>query len=107
MRQKSYSEPARCVAGISIARRPCHKYARYAASRSVALVLTALIATVVRSSQAVVFVGIAMTMVQALDGVIGALAREPSRTYGPFALAVVNALARGGHATPTVLRAGR
>ena len=68
-------------------------YARYAASRSVALVLTALIATVVRSSLAVVFVGIAMTMVQALDGVIGALAREPSRTYGPFALAVVNALA--------------
>jgi hypothetical protein len=39
--------------------------------------------------------GIAMTAVQAFDGVIGALARDPSKTYGPFAFAVVNALAAG------------
>jgi dolichol kinase len=69
------------------------RYARYAASRSVALLLTVLIATIVRSSLAVVFLGIAMTIVQALDGVIGALGRDPSRTYGPFALAILNALA--------------
>ena len=69
------------------------RYARYAASRSVALLLSVLIAIVVRSSPAIVFLGIAMTIVQALDGVIGALAREPMRTYGPFALAVINALA--------------
>jgi hypothetical protein len=68
-------------------------YARYAASRSVALLLTALVAAVVHSSLGVVFVGIAMTIVQALDGVIGTLARDPRRTYGPFALAVINALA--------------
>jgi hypothetical protein len=69
------------------------RYARYAASRSVALLLTVLIAIVVRSSPATVSLGIAMTIVQALDGVIGALAHDPMRTYGPFALAVINALA--------------
>jgi hypothetical protein len=68
-------------------------FARYAASRSVALLLTVLIAIVVRSRRAVVFLGIAMTLVQVFDGVIGALAGDPSKTYGPFAFAVLNALA--------------
>jgi hypothetical protein len=36
--------------------------------------------------------GIAMTVVQAFDGVIGALAHDPSKTYGPFAFAALNAL---------------
>jgi hypothetical protein len=67
-------------------------FARYAASRSVALLLTVLIAIGVRSPMATAFLGIAMTVVQALDGVIGALAHDPSKTYGPFAFAVVNAL---------------
>jgi len=70
-------------------------FARYAASRSVALLLTILIAIGVRSRVAITFLGIAMTVVQALDGVIGALAHDPSKTYGPFALAVLNALAVG------------
>jgi hypothetical protein len=70
-------------------------FARYAASRSVALLLTVLIAIGVRSWSAIAFLGIAMTIVQALDGVIGALAHDPSKTYGPFAFAVLNALAVG------------
>jgi hypothetical protein len=70
-------------------------FARYAASRSVALLLTVLIATGVRSRMAIAFLGIAMTVVQAFDGVIGALAHDPSKTYGPFAFAVLNALAVG------------
>jgi hypothetical protein len=70
-------------------------YARYAASRSVALLLTVLIAMSVRSRPAIAFLGITMTMVQAFDGVIGALANDPSKTYGPFAFAVLNALAVG------------
>src|SRR5467141_3198296 len=53
-------------------------FARYAASRSVALLITVLIA---------------IASVQAFDGVIGALARDPSKTFGPFAFAVLNALA--------------
>jgi hypothetical protein len=70
-------------------------FARYAASRSVALLLTVVIAIGVRSRSAIVFLGIAMTVVQAFDGVIGALAHDPSKTYGPFAIAVVTALGVG------------
>jgi hypothetical protein len=68
-------------------------FARYAASRSVALFLTVVIAICVRSSMAIAVLGIAMTFVQAFDGVIGALAHDPSKTYGPFAFAILNALA--------------
>jgi hypothetical protein len=67
-------------------------FARYAASRSVALLLTIVIAICVRSGMAVAVLGIAMMVVQAFDGVIGALAHDPSKTYGPFAFAVLNAL---------------
>src|ERR1700730_4114035 len=55
-------------------------FARYAASRSVALLLTVLIA---------------IAVVQAFDGVIGALAHDPLKPYGPFAFAVLNGLAVG------------
>jgi hypothetical protein len=70
-------------------------FARYAASRSVALLLTILIAICIRSRVAIAFLGIVMTIVQAFDGIIGALAHDPSKTYGPFAFAVLNALAVG------------
>ena len=70
-------------------------FARYATSRSVALLVTVLIAIGVRSRTAIAFLGIAMTSVQAFDGVIGALAHDLSKTYGPFAFAVLNALAVG------------
>jgi len=68
-------------------------FARYAASRSVALLVTVLIAVGVRSRTGIAFLGIAMTSVQAFDGVIGALAHDPSKTYGPFAFAILNAVA--------------
>jgi hypothetical protein len=67
--------------------------AGYAASRSVALLLTVAIAIGVRSRTAIAFLGIVMTAVQAFDGIIGALAHDPSKTYGPFVFAVLNALA--------------
>ena len=70
-------------------------FARYAASRSVALLLTILIAIGIRSRVAIAFLGIAMTVMQAFDGVIGVLAHDPSKTYGPLAFAVLNALAVG------------
>jgi hypothetical protein len=68
-------------------------FARYAASRSLALLLAVLIAICARSRTAIAFLGIAMSIVQAFDGVIGALAHDSSKTYGPFAFAVLNALA--------------
>ena len=70
-------------------------FARYAASRSVALLVTVLIAIGSRSRMAIAFLGIAMTVVQAFDTVIGALAHDPLKTYGPFVFAVLNALAVG------------
>jgi hypothetical protein len=70
-------------------------FARYAASRSVALLVTVLIAIGIRSRMAIAFLGIAMTVVQGFDGLIGALAHDPSKTYGPFAFAVLNAVAVG------------
>src|ERR1700693_217091 len=51
-------------------------FARYAASRSVALLLTVLIAIGTRSRVAIAFLGIAMAIVQAFDGVIGVIARH-------------------------------
>jgi hypothetical protein len=84
-------------------------FARYAASRSVALLLTVVIAICVRSRMALAVLGIAMTVVQAFDGIIGALAHDPSKTYGPFAFAVLNALAviwllkeKGSHTSSSV-----
>jgi hypothetical protein len=71
------------------------RFARYAGSRSVALLVTVLIAIGVRSRTAIAFLGIAMTAVQALDSVIGVLAHDPSKAYGPFAFAVLNAFAVG------------
>jgi hypothetical protein len=70
-------------------------FVRYAASRSVALLLTVLIAICLRSRTGTAFLGIAMTLVQAFDGVIGALAHDPLKAYGPFIFAVLNALAVG------------
>jgi hypothetical protein len=56
-------------------------FARYAASRSIALLLTVTIAIRVRSRTAIVFLGIAATIMQALDGVIGALAHDPASRF--------------------------
>jgi hypothetical protein len=67
-------------------------FARYAASRGVALLLAVFIAICVRSRAALAVLAIAMTIVQAFDGVIGALAHDPSKAYGPFAFAILNAL---------------
>src|SRR5258706_3271655 len=67
-------------------------FARYAASRSVALLLAVLVAIGLRFRTTLAVFGIAMTLVQAFDGVIGALAPNPFQTYRPFALALLNAL---------------
>lgn len=68
-------------------------FALYAASRSVALLLTVLVAMGFRSAMGMALLGIAMTAVQSLDGVIGVLAHDPFKTYGPFVFALLNALA--------------
>lgn len=67
--------------------------AQYAASRSIALLLSVSIALVLRSAVGVVLLGIAMTAVQFLDGIIGVLAHDSFKAYGPFTFSILNALA--------------
>jgi hypothetical protein len=38
-------------------------------------------------------VALAMSLVQGFDGLIGALAGDPTKSYGPFVFAVVNVAA--------------
>ncbi len=63
---------------------------QYAASRSVALLLGVLYALMIRSRGSVIVLAAVMSIVQALDGVIGVMAHDPAKTYGPFLFAVLN-----------------
>jgi hypothetical protein len=68
-----------------------HEYALYAASRSVALVLTIIFVMLRRSWRGVVTMAVAMTIVQVFDSVVGYLLHEPSEIYGPALFAIINA----------------
>jgi len=70
-------------------------FAQYAASRSVALLLAVLCAVLLRSPTGMLLLGMTMTIVQAFDGIIGALKHDPAKAYGPFIFALLNALAAG------------
>jgi hypothetical protein len=63
-------------------------YAMYAASRSVALVLATLICIGARSRRGVLALALTMGLVQGFDALIGLVAHDPAKTYGPLALSV-------------------
>jgi heme A synthase len=63
---------------------------RYAASRSIALLIAVLCCVGFRSRKAIAGLALVMSLVQGFDGLIGALADDPAKTYGPFVLALVN-----------------
>ena len=65
-------------------------FAQYAASRSVALLITPLVALFVRSVRASAALAFAMTLTQMFDGFIGIAAHDPAKTYGPFVFAIAN-----------------
>jgi hypothetical protein len=65
-------------------------FARYAASRSIALLIAVLCCIGFRSREAIAALALVMSLVQGFDGVIGALAYDPAKTYGPFVFALVN-----------------
>jgi hypothetical protein len=69
------------------------KFAQYAASRSVALLIAALVAVALRARPAVLVLAGCMTLVQFFDGWIGMQAHDAGKTFGPFALAALNAVA--------------
>ena len=68
-------------------------FAQYAGARSVALLLGVLYALSTRSRSSLMTLAIVMSVVQALDGVIGLLAHNTAKTYGPFVFAILNFIA--------------
>ena len=61
-------------------------FARYAASRSIALLIAVLFCLGVRSREGIAALAVVMSLVQGFDGIIGILAHDPANTYGPFVL---------------------
>ena len=70
-------------------------FAHYAASRSIALLIAVLCCVGVRSSAAIAALAVVMSLVQGFDGIIGARAHDPAKTYGPFVFALANVVALG------------
>jgi hypothetical protein len=68
-------------------------YAEYAAGRSIALVVAVVVAFFVGSQTLVFVLALVMTVVQALDAVVGARQRDVMKTVGPAVLAVVTCVA--------------
>jgi hypothetical protein len=64
-------------------------FARYAASRSIAIPLVVLIFLGFRSREAIAAMSLTMSLVQLLDAVVGAISHDPSKTYGPLFLALI------------------
>ena len=64
-------------------------FARYAASRSVALPLVILGVLAVGSGPAMLAMSITMALVQLFDAVIGFKAHDPTEIWGPLAIALL------------------
>ena len=68
-------------------------FVRYAASRSIALLIAVLCCLGFRFREAIAALALVMSLVQGFDGLIGVLAHDPVKTYGPFVFALVNVAA--------------
>ena len=67
--------------------------ALYATSRSVALVVLALVAPMFRSDAGLLAIAVAMTIVQGIDSFIGAVQGDVSKTIVPAVLCIVTIVA--------------
>jgi hypothetical protein len=65
-------------------------FERYAASRSIALLVAVPCCIGFRSRDAIAAIALVMSLVQGFDGLIGVLAHDAAKTYGPFAFALIN-----------------
>jgi hypothetical protein len=65
------------------------QYAMYAGSRSIALVLAILAFIATRSRHGVMALALTMGLVQGFDALIGLIAHNAGKTYGPLALSIV------------------
>lgn len=83
-------------AGFSVANVATHGLgdisALYGASRSLPILLVAIVATVRRSTLGVATVSLIMTLVQLGDAMVGVLAHDASKTLGPLILALATAI---------------
>ena len=61
-------------------------------SRSIALLMPVWLALIFVLVWRLPALALVMSLVQGFDGVIGALAHDPAKTYGPFVFALVNFL---------------
>ena len=66
-----------------------HVNAMYAASRSLSLALASVVVVLVRSRAGLLTLAFVMTLVQAVDAVIGAIDQQRLKTLGPAFLALV------------------
>src|SRR3979409_1426572 len=64
------------------------QYAMYAASRSIALLLATLACIGKRSRRGLMALALTMGLVQAFDAVIGLIAHDLAKTFGPLVLSV-------------------
>jgi hypothetical protein len=65
-------------------------FERYAVSRSIALLIAVLCCIGFRSREATAALAWVMSLVQGFAGLIGFLAHDPAKSYGPFVFALVN-----------------
>lgn len=65
------------------------RFAQYAASRSIAILLVVLIFLGFRSRIGVAVMALTMSLVQLFDAVIGVLSHNSGKTYGPLFLALM------------------
>jgi hypothetical protein len=69
---------------------PAYVKPYYSASRSVTLLITVLCCIGFRSREAIAALALVMSVVQGFDGLIGDLAHDPAKTFGPFVFVFVN-----------------
>jgi hypothetical protein len=78
------------VAAVNTANAQTRNNAMYAASRSVALAIASIVPFLNHSQDWLVAVAVIMVIVQIADAGIGAINREPMKTYGPAFLGLLN-----------------
>jgi len=78
------------IAGLRAAAGQAVVPSRYAAARSLALAVVAVVALFAAAVPFVAAVAIAMIVVQAVDAVIGIPQRDTLKTWGPAITAIVN-----------------
>lgn len=81
------------VAGWRDASGAARTASAYGLSRSTSLLIAAIAALAVGAPAFVAAIAVAMTLVQAFDAWVGTTIRDPWKTYGPTALAILNAAA--------------